>query len=66
MGNPKAYRNFDVKGTDPLEPGSIGYGLNDLGFEPRQAKETLLFPKHSDWLWKHSTGVLSRGKVARV
>lgn len=64
MGSRKAYRKFEVKGTDPLEPGSIGYGLKGFEFEPRQ--ETFVFPEHSDWLWTHSYGVLSRDKVARV
>jgi hypothetical protein len=66
MGSPEAYRNFEVKDTDPLEPGSIGYGLKGLGFEPRQAKEIFLFPKHSYRLWPHPSGVPSQGKVARV
>jgi hypothetical protein len=67
MGSRKAYRKFEVKGsTDSLEPGSMGYGLKGFGFESRQAKETFVFPKHSDWLWTHSFGVLSRVKVARV
>jgi hypothetical protein len=66
MGSREAYRHFEVKGSDPLEPCSIGYGLNGLGFEPRQAKEYFLFLKQSDRLWAHLTGVLPRGKVARM
>jgi hypothetical protein len=66
MGSPEAYRNFEVKGTDPLETCSIGYGLNGLGFEPRQAEETFLFPKHSKQLWTHPSEVLSWGKMTRV
>jgi len=50
MRNPEAYRNFDVKGTDPLEPGSIGYGFDGVGFEPQKARENFLFPKYSDRL----------------
>jgi len=45
MWSRKAYRYFEVKGTDPLEPCSISYELKGLGFEPRQEKETFLLPK---------------------
>jgi hypothetical protein len=55
-----------VKGTDPLDPGFIVYGLKGLGFKSQQTKETFLFPKYTDLPWKHPAGVLSRSKVAKV